>query len=87
MARWFDAMLRFIGLRDDPNESDAQRRNVDLLWAIFGPVLIVLFVWTFAGQAVGLLAVLVMTPFLVVGVRDVLSGRAAERRTEKQRGN
>ena len=83
-SRALDAVMRFVGLRDDPSDSEAQRRSVDLLWAVFGPVLIVLFVWTLLGQAVGMIAVLVMLPFLVVGVYDVLSGRAAERNAQRR---
>jgi hypothetical protein len=55
-------------------------RVSDLGWAVLGPAVVVALAWWFAGQAIGLLAILVMVPFWVVGVREVLSGRAAERR-------
>lgn len=57
---------------------------VDLGWAIFGPVLMVVFAWTLLGETIGMVAVLVMVPFLVVGVRDVVSGRAAERNAQRR---
>ncbi len=72
--------LTYVGLREDEHAVAGERRGNDLAWAVFGPVLMVAFAWTVFGQGVGMIAVLVMLPFLIVGVRDVLSGRAAERR-------
>lgn len=63
----------------------AQFSYVDLAWAVFGPLLMVVFAWTLLGETIGMIAVLVMLPFLVVGVRDVLSGRAAERNAQRRR--
>lgn len=57
---------------------------VDLAWAVFGPVLMVVFAWTLLGETIGMVSILVMAPFLVVGVRDVVSGRAAERNAQRR---
>lgn len=66
----------------------ADRRDsfsyVDLAWAVFGPILMVVFAWSLLGETIGMVAVLVMLPFLVVGVRDVVSGRAAERNAQRR---
>ena len=77
-------VLEYLGFREGDALTAEERRTGDLIWAVVGPCVIVLFVWTLLGQTLGMVAVLVMLPFLVVGVRDVLSGRAEERRLAKR---
>lgn len=79
-----NAALVWFGLREDETRSAEDRLWSDLFWAVFGPVLVAAFVWTVFGETIGMIAALVMVPFLVVGVREVLSGRVEARRSSSR---
>lgn len=76
--------LLSLGLRDGEETTAAERRITDLGWAVFGPLVAAAFIWTVFGEAIGALGVLVMVPFVVVGVREVLSGRVEARRSSSR---
>lgn len=70
------AVLIYFGLKEDERLTPQERRRSDLTWAVLGPIIIVTFVWSVFGSMIGMVSILVMVPFLVVGIREVLSRSA-----------
>lgn len=82
MARWrarLRPVLARLGLADESELPAGTRRRTDLVWAVLGPTLVVLGAWALGGSFFGGLVLLVMVPFVVVGVRTVLARPDANR--------